>query len=249
VPMQVAAVAPPPPVAAPVPAPVAVPVAAPVYTPPPAPIPAPQVVVAKPAPVPVPQVVAYKPAPAIVQTPKPVQPEKTVSTEKTVTKTVTAKPVAVSQATPPAAPAVVAQSSPTPAPVSHAAPAVPSPEKVAAIVPVTVPAPSPAPDVKPESAPAPVQTSLPATDTAAANNAAVQIAALNSEDAAHKEWSKVSSASPALFAGKSPDISKVQVGGQTYYRLRVNGFASNEDATHFCSEITAAHGTCMPANF
>ncbi len=81
------------------------------------------------------------------------------------------------------------------------------------------------------------------------NNAAVQIAALNSEDAAHAEWRKVSAAAPGLFAGKSPDISKVEVGGQTYYRLRVSGFANNQDASQFCSEITAAHGTCMPANF
>ena len=77
----------------------------------------------------------------------------------------------------------------------------------------------------------------------------MQLASLNSEDAAHAEWRKVSAAAPGLFAGKSPDISKVEVGGQTYYRLRVSGFASHADAAQFCSQITSAGGTCMPANF
>ncbi len=80
-------------------------------------------------------------------------------------------------------------------------------------------------------------------------HAGVQIAALNSEDAAQSEWRKVSAKAPALFEGKSPDISKVDVGGQTYYRLRIAGFASHADAAAFCSQLTAAGGPCIPANF
>jgi cell division protein FtsN len=80
-------------------------------------------------------------------------------------------------------------------------------------------------------------------------NAAVQIAALNTSDDAQTEWREVTAKAPTLFAGKEPQISKVEVAGQTYYRLRVGGFANHEDAEQFCSQLTAAGGPCMPANF
>jgi Flp pilus assembly protein TadD len=240
IPAPVVATAPPPPVPAPPPAPIPAP-----YVAVAAPVPVP---VVKPVPKPVPQVAAAAPAP--VQAPKPVEQEKTVSTQNTVTPTATVEPAAPPKLATPA-PAVVAAAAPAPAPVSKPAPAVPSPEKIAAIVPAAKPVPTPAPEAVPESAPTPPpeQASIPATGPATGSDAAVQIAALNSEGAAHAEWRKVSAASPGLFAGKSPDISKVEVGGQTYYRLRVSGFASHEDAAQFCTQITAAHGTCMPANF
>jgi Flp pilus assembly protein TadD len=95
----------------------------------------------------------------------------------------------------------------------------------------------------------PTPAAMPASLPVKASHASVQIAALNSADAAHAEWRLVSSKAPGLFAGKAPEISKVAVGGQTYYRLRVTGFSSHEDAVQFCSQITAAGGTCVPANF
>jgi len=103
---------------------------------------------------------------------------------------------------------------------------------------VTPPAPESAP-------PAPASSG----SSSSGGRPAVQIASFNNEEAAHTEWRKVSAAAPGLFAGKSPDIDKVEVGGQTYYRLRVKGFASHADARQFCSQITSAGGTCMPANF
>jgi Flp pilus assembly protein TadD len=150
-------------------------------------------------------------------------------------------------------------------PVSTHAPAKQTaPVQVASAAP-PAPMPAPAPAPKPEAAPAaPAQPETAMSDSSAASadpaatpasmpvgasHASVQIAALNSEDAAHAEWRLVSSKAPGLFAGKAPEISKVAVGGQTYYRLRVTGFSSHQDAVQFCSQITAAGGTCMPANF
>lgn len=160
---------------------------------------------------------------------------------------------AITMAKPKPAPVLIQASAPVPLPPAPAvAPGSPGPEAT-----VTLSAAAPA-NVPPDSAvgqedipasvpaPAPaVASSAPATN----GHSAVQLASLNSEDAAHAEWRKVSAAAPGLFAGKSPDISKVEVGGQTYYRLRVSGFASHADAAQFCSQITSAGGTCMPANF
>ena len=84
---------------------------------------------------------------------------------------------------------------------------------------------------------------------AAPGNGAVQLAALNSAAAAQAEWLKVSAQAPALFAGKAPDVSKVEVAGQTYYRLRVSGFASQDDAAQFCGQLKAEGRTCMVADF
>ncbi len=77
----------------------------------------------------------------------------------------------------------------------------------------------------------------------------MQLAALNSQSAAEHEWNKVSASEPALFSGKSPEISAATVHGKTYYRLRVAGFAGKVDAAKFCAELSAAGSTCTVANF
>lgn len=140
-----------------------------------------------------------------------------------------------------------------PAPVSAALPASAAPVNVnAAYV-----GPSPIPGAVSSSsggaeavaapqavAPAPVPVT-----SSTGGNAAVQIASLNSQGAAQREWNKVSSSEPALFNGKSPDISQALVHGKTYYRLRVTGFDSKLDAAKFCAELSAAGSACTVANF
>lgn len=181
-------------------------------------------------------------------------------------------PAKVTSAVPPASATITpVPSSAVPAPVAAsytppAAPAAKSSTSKPATRTASVAAPAPVqPEAAPYSAPynpadnvAPAAVSTASSNQAAAapapvstnsSHAAVQIAALNSAEAAHAEWRLVSSKAPSLFSGKAPDISKVAVGGQTYYRLRVTGFASHEDAVQFCAQITANGGTCMPANF
>jgi Flp pilus assembly protein TadD len=152
-----------------------------------------------------------------------------------------AKPVGTPAPAKQQAPVQVAPAAPAPAPVPEPAPADPAQSASAQSASATSDPSAAVPDAPPPAAPA----SPPVADS----HAAVQIAALNSEEAAHAEWHLVSSKAPALFAGKAPEISKVAVGGQTYYRLRVTGFSSHQDAVQFCSQINAAGGTCMPANF
>ncbi len=77
----------------------------------------------------------------------------------------------------------------------------------------------------------------------------MQLGALNSQSAAEHQWDKVSASEPALFSGKSPEISMATVHGKTYYRLRVAGFAGKVDAAKFCAELSAAGSTCTVANF
>jgi Flp pilus assembly protein TadD len=225
-PSPVAAVAPPPAAPPPVPAPAAQPAmaAAPKPAPVPPPAPKPPVQTASAA-VPAP---AAKPAPA---------PTPASAAEKSAA---VAPPPALA---PEPAPEKTAAAAPAPAPSPKPAAPVPGPAEVAAITPASAaPAAMPKPAPLPAVSPAPVVSS-------GSGAAAVQIAALNSAAAAQEEWHKVSTQAPALFAGKSPEISKVEVGGATYYRLRVGGFASHEDAAQFCSQLTAAGGPCMPANF
>ncbi|WP_297493507.1 SPOR domain-containing protein [Acidocella sp.] len=175
-----------------------------------------------------------------------------------------APPPPVAQAAPPpvaqAAPPPVVQAAPPPVaqaarPAALTAPVVKtaySTNRVFAPAPVAPPdaasaVPSPA-EVADLSPPASVPTPQPmATVTSGRHEAAVQIAALNTRGAAQAEWRKVTASAPALFADKTPDISKVKVSGQTYYRLRVSGFASHESAAQFCSMVTSAGSPCMPA--
>lgn len=85
--------------------------------------------------------------------------------------------------------------------------------------------------------------------TSDSGNAAVQLGALNSQDAAQSQWNKIAAAAPALFQGKSPDIQQADVNGQTYYRLRVSGFSNKVDAARFCGEVSSAGYACTVANF
>ena len=147
--------------------------------------------------------------------------------------------------------------SPIPGAASSSTPGAEAASAAAAPAPVATPAVQTA-----AAAPAPVAT--PAVQTAAAapapaptvseapapgGNAAVQLGALNSQSAAEHEWDKVSASAPALFSGKSPEISMATVHGKTYYRLRVAGFADKVDAAKFCAELSAAGSTCTVANF
>lgn len=186
-----------------------------------------------PAPVAVAQAAPAKPAAQTSPAPKPAPVVAAVPAPQPV-----AAPAPAPAPKPAPAPAPVVAAAAAPAPVPKPAAPVPSPAQVAAITPAAA-----APAVAPQLAPVPEVT------PSSGSGAAVQIAALNTSAAAQAEWRKVSAKAPGLFAGKSPEISKVEVAGATYYRLRVGGFASHEDAAQFCSQLTAAGGPCMPANF
>lgn len=203
-------------------------IASSIQNPPPPPSPAPTVTEAPTAPV---AAAPITPAAPVSTAPTPLQPAP--------------DPAPVQAAVPAPAPASPSSNSnaayvgPSPIPGAMSsstvgAGAMPSP----AAQPVAV-APAPSPE------PAPAVADAPATG----GNSAVQLAALNSQSAAEHEWNKVSASEPALFSGKSPEISAATVHGKTYYRLRVAGFAGKVDAAKFCAELSAAGSTCTVANF
>ncbi len=99
-----------------------------------------------------------------------------------------------------------------------------------------------------EAQPLPLATDQ-ANPASAVTGPEVQLAALNSAEAAHAAWVQAYSDAPSLLGGKAPQISKVTVNGRTFYRLRVGGFSSKSDAAAFCSQFAADGGTCTVANF
>ncbi|HQT39067.1 MAG TPA: SPOR domain-containing protein [Acidocella sp.] len=96
---------------------------------------------------------------------------------------------------------------------------------------------------------APTETATADTSSPATGMYQVQLGALPSQEQAQHIWDKLSSANPALFGDKSPDIQSATVKGKTYYRLRTGSFATKADAGKFCGEVSAAGSVCTLANF
>ncbi|AQS83454.1 MAG: SPOR domain-containing protein [Acetobacter aceti] len=83
-----------------------------------------------------------------------------------------------------------------------------------------------------------------AVSAAASGPYGVQLAALNSQDAALKEWDRIRSISPDLFAGHSPVIEKVTHTNAIFYRLRTRGFDSIASARTFCDSLREHGHAC-----
>jgi len=139
-------------------------------------------------------------------------------------------PVAASQAPPGPAPAVAART-PAPAAAPIAAAAKPA---VAAAAPTA------------RAAEAPVAA---VERGAASKGAVVQLAALTSEPAAKAEWERLAKRWPDLFGGHQPAFSKIEHGGQVFWRVRTGGFDGVGQATVFCQRLRAKGGGCSVADF
>lgn len=75
----------------------------------------------------------------------------------------------------------------------------------------------------------------------------VQIGAYPNEAEARLEWEKTVARFGALMQGKRRVIEPSESGGETFYRLRVEGFSGVEDARAFCSALKAENAVCVPA--
>ncbi|KXV31310.1 hypothetical protein AD936_16660 [Gluconobacter japonicus] len=125
------------------------------------------------------------------------------------------------------------------APVHKAAPVAPA-------KPVQKPLPPPEP-VPENVAPAQKAAATPKAETGGARE--VQLAALDSEAAARKEWETLRHQAPALFAGHSPLFEKTTHGDKTFVRLRIGGFEDLKAARAYCVKLHAQSIACTPAQF
>ncbi|TKW68113.1 MAG: SPOR domain-containing protein [Paracoccus denitrificans] len=75
----------------------------------------------------------------------------------------------------------------------------------------------------------------------------VQIGAFDSDAIANGEWGRISGRFSSLFAGKQPVVQSTERNGRTFYRLRVAGFESRDDARRFCAALIAEGTDCYPA--
>lgn len=120
------------------------------------------------------------------------------------------------------------------------APAAPVPDvsafnQAAGITPPPAPAPPPV-----AAAPPPALPSGPAQ---------VQLASTADEAGAEAAWTALQAKYPKFFAGKTPEILPDVVSGQSFWRVRLGGFASGADAQSFCALVMAQGASCTVAAF
>ncbi len=134
---------------------------------------------------------------------------------------------------------------PPPKPV--APPPVPAPQAAPAPAATSLPPISPA--VPPHAAPsvdspAPAAPAAKPVVTTPAEHASVQLAALPTEDAAKQQWTLLQHRLSDLLHGRQPAISKVEVDGHTWWRVRTGGFADLATARGFCDQVRAKGSAC-----
>ncbi|MFV0291932.1 MAG: SPOR domain-containing protein [Paracoccus sp. (in: a-proteobacteria)] len=89
---------------------------------------------------------------------------------------------------------------------------------------------------------------IPAPVRVASGAPLVQIGAFDSDAIANSEWGRISGRFSSLFSGKSPVVQTTQKNGRTFYRLRVAGFESRDDARRFCAALIAEGTDCITAS-
>jgi hypothetical protein len=77
----------------------------------------------------------------------------------------------------------------------------------------------------------------------------VQLAALDSQEAALHEWEHLTHRMPGLFDGRRPIFVEAHVNGRTYWRVRTAGFGSVTEANQFCDDVRARGAACTVARF
>ncbi|MEZ5779449.1 MAG: SPOR domain-containing protein [Paracoccaceae bacterium] len=74
----------------------------------------------------------------------------------------------------------------------------------------------------------------------------VQIGAYPSQAEARLGWDQTAMRFGALMDGKRRVIEPAESGGQTFFRLRVEGFGDLDDARRFCAALKADNAECVP---
>jgi len=146
------------------------------------------------------------------------------------------------------APAIPA---PTPGAPPPAAPpqtvTMPEPAPPAESTPATESTPSAESTPPAEKTPAAEKTP-PAASLAAANTPfRVQVGSFTTRAAAEKEWARLQTALPEIFASQEPIIAKATLPGRgTVYRLQRGGFDTMQEARTMCATLRAKQQACFP---
>ena len=153
-------------------------------------------------------------------------------------------------------PPVVAQAAPPALALPALQPALPPAQKVSLSVPPPAEpsAISALPETKPPARTATRVPPTPATHAAApaaptTGGMQVQLAALESEQAAMTEWQRLSKRMPDLLNAHHPAVMRAEHDGKTVWRLRTGGFTDTAAATAFCSQIRSKGAGCAIASF
>lgn len=129
----------------------------------------------------------------------------------------------------------LAQSAPPPA-------SVPEPGNVPVL---TAPAATQSASV-PKTAP---QKPAASSANAAGSGFLVQLASVNSEKLAEREWARLQKAFPDLFGSRDLTIEKKEIAGRgTFYRVQTGGYASLDEARAVCGDLKAKKQACLPVN-
>lgn len=133
---------------------------------------------------------------------------------------------------------------------------VPAAQALRAQMPIqpTAPPPAPAqPAVSPAPPPAaqppavPAQAARPALSPAA--NTLVQLAAVDTEEAAQSEWQRLARRMPDLLGDRRLVIQRSDRDGRAIWRVRTGGFTDPADATAFCARVRVKGAACSIASF
>lgn len=82
-----------------------------------------------------------------------------------------------------------------------------------------------------------------------AGSTLVQLAAVDSEQAAQAEWQRLAKRMPELLGDRRPVVQRADREGRTIWRVRTGGFADVADATGFCARVRTKGGACSIASF
>jgi hypothetical protein len=74
----------------------------------------------------------------------------------------------------------------------------------------------------------------------------VQLGTLPSAEAARAEWQRLSDRFGSVMAAKAMVLQPAQSAGHTFWRLRAEGFADEDDARRFCQLFLAENASCVP---
>ena len=97
------------------------------------------------------------------------------------------------------------------------------------------------------AAPAPAAPQEVAADSIGAGTRLVQLGAFDTVEAARADWDRLSAIYADVFSGKARVVQQAVSGGQTFYRLRVQGFSDDAAANAFCSVLLFGNTeNCIP---